>query len=1774
LKNQKRKQQKRKETTEEETTEEETTEEETTEEETTEEETTEEETTEEETTEEETTEEEAEEEFEDEEPEIILPTVDGEILEEGKEKVEEKIEDEEVTIFLNQSSVTYSGFVLPERRGALKEAGVGLSFASQGREGEDDELLIDWSLNGENWNNIVTLQQNQGYSNAQNSGYFYFELPSSLNWENFELLKIKFTALTNNPQGKELSIYLDSIWLEAIYEEEKKVEEPEIALLTFKKDFEGDEEPEFQFHYKKINEGFLASVGEALNLINYWENINTSVRVINSEGETLEILPDFVLENNGEFLLKIRKPKGFKPGLYKIILRIEEQGNVQELERDFSWGVLAINTNKSIYLPGEEAYLQMAALMDNGHTICDANLKLEIISPEGWVTSPEVQMSEECGPNNVIDKPDYFAYYQIAGTGVYEIKLTNLDNGCEITDQFETRDLVPFDVERVGPTRIYPLADYEMTLKIKANQDFSGQVIEQIPASFEIEETNYGGSTSMVQEEKSIVWDVQWKAGESYELEYTFDAPDVSPYFYLLGPLKLTEAWPRTAIFEEARQWQIAADSLSSYDFALRTPQTDCWGYQKSTNGYSFNTGTYVQTGEDAFTEGNYPVIESEDGNGLGWDNGSAKMQKFVFTIDESESNVTQLYIMANYNAETSSQVTLYVWNSDTSQWVSKATSTTTGGDVTINATISTSVGSYIDSDSKVHWYVFKEDPGGPPKYWYVDYTKMDVTYTYPDLQQIHYHWRNDDGTETGASSATSGSEDTALTALPKNTTKRVRVEISNEGTADSSSVTYRLEYGQKETTCAAISTWTDVGAGGGDWDMSLSQLVEGNDTTNIAVSIGGVSNENNNFETPNAAQKESSSQTAGITLSTTEYVEIEYSIEALAAATAGATYCFRLTNAGSTTNFTYTESKYPQVTLAGPDLQQIHYHWRNDDGTETTASSATSGSEDTFIPNPSKNTTKRLRIEISNEGTGASDAVTYRLEYGKKETTCAAISTWTDVGAGGGDWDMSDSANLTEGNNTTNIAVSTGGVTDENTTFETPNSAVKDTSSQTAGIILSTTEYVEIEYSIKALTAATSGFYCFRLTNAGSTTTFTYTKYPEAAIEVPDFYLNSSDIVFSDKNPEANEEIAISATVRNSGGSHYGQVLTDQHWDKENDSAIISGCYYVNSTIDTAQSFIPSYDFRLSKVALNFKTYGTEGTLTIKIQGDSGNLPDDSNVIATGTPTPTSGPATYTWFDFEFSTIPTLNSGTKYWIVAESTGADDNNSWCWTTDVDTVSDFPSNNAAQKGGGGWVALDSYRDCWFRTYKEPEILVKFYDGDPDGTGNQIGSAQEITNLISGVTQTAQVNWTPTSSGSYDIYVHIDRDGNISETNENNNENSKSISVLTFNQTTYRWYNNADNVQPGSVKADPNTEISGVADNEIIRARISNQVQSANLLAQTQSLKLQYAQMQGAVCGGGDETWYDMDSITSTSWYDTNWPYRKKIPISGSSGDGSDYQIKIKVGESNGASNYDFHLEGNCQPDFDDVRFADDNGTTLLDYWLEKTEGTTPNQTATFWVEVKDNLDSLQNIYIYYGHSTIGSTSNGDNTFIFFDDFPDAAINGTKWTSATVGNGSITVADSLVKLDNSGDPSEAKITTNNSFAFGNITEIKAKIKTGDNDYTYIGLKNTDNYLYQFVNFATAWEVARKRFLLKKSGTDVYRDVIIAFDTWYEIKMFSRGNFAEYWQGDTLIHKETYSSYCPSSTATAPIVLQAHGYGPAITDHIQADWVNNDSSYFMEG
>jgi len=126
--------------------------------------------------------------------------------------------------------------------------------------------------------------------------------------------------------------------------------------------------------------------------------------------------------------------------------------------------------------------------------------------------------------------------------------------------------------------------------------------------------------------------------------------------------------------------------------------------------------------------------------------------------------------------------------------------------------------------------------------------------------------------------------------------------------------------------------------------------------------------------------------------------------------------------------------------------------------------------------------------------------------------------------------------------------------------------------------------------------------------------------------------------------------------------------------------------------------------------------------------------------------------------------------------------------------------------------------------------------------------------------------------------------------------------------------------------------------------------------------------------------------------NVAWLPPGWDYRKSHAINGSTvGLLSDYAIRFIVYYGSGTdSGEDVYLDNNCRPDFGDVRFTRSDGSTQLDFWIEKK---TDGDHAVFWVEV-DSIPaspSSVTIYIYYGNNAATTTSNGRDTFDWFDDF---------------------------------------------------------------------------------------------------------------------------------------------------------------------------------------
>lgn len=150
-----------------------------------------------------------------------------------------------------------------------------------------------------------------------------------------------------------------------------------------------------------------------------------------------------------------------------------------------------------------------------------------------------------------------------------------------------------------------------------------------------------------------------------------------------------------------------------------------------------------------------------------------------------------------------------------------------------------------------------------------------------------------------------------------------------------------------------------------------------------------------------------------------------------------------------------------------------------------------------------------------------------------------------------------------------------------------------------------------------------------------------------------------------------------------------------------------------------------------------------------------------------------------------------------------------------------------------------------------------------------------------------------------------------------------------------------------------------------------------------------------------------------TVWATDWYNGNWDYRISFTISRASGAVTDYQFPLKIYYGSGTSGTEsvegitagkLYCDSKCQADFDDIRVTADDGTTLLDYWVE-TE--TDSTSEVIWIEFDSIGTSATTFYVYYGYGSATSVSSGADTFIDYDDFErdgDTDPVGGDWTAS--------------------------------------------------------------------------------------------------------------------------------------------------------------------------
>ncbi|RLE37229.1 hypothetical protein DRJ17_07005, partial [Candidatus Woesearchaeota archaeon] len=288
-----------------------------------------------------------------------------------------------------------------------------------------------------------------------------------------------------------------------------------------------------------------------------------------------------------------------------------------------------------------------------------------------------------------------------------------------------------------------------------------------------------------------------------------------------------------------------------------------------------------------------------------------------------------------------------------------------------------------------------------------------------------------------------------------------------------------------------------------------------------------------------------------------------------------------------------------------------------------------------------------------------------------------------------------------------------------------------------------------------------------------------------KVAVPPPDLSINNWDITFNPTEADFGWNVDISADVRNLSNDFMEELTEKQETGATG--------FLIQSNQYLAQGFVVSEDLSILSVEMWCYDYGSTGDMTtITITTGTTDIPSTGAEIIASTKNTVS--TEYEWVKFKFNgpvRLPVLPAGDAYWIIAKNSESP-SNGWVWKAQENTNPYTPASSAFNDGEGTSWNNGGNDDQMFRVYQSSNIVVSFYDGDPDDGGTLIG-VSTIAALNTNQTETAVLSWTATSpEANRDIYAYIDRANDIGESDETNNKAYNTIAISSAPDTVSDFF----------------------------------------------------------------------------------------------------------------------------------------------------------------------------------------------------------------------------------------------------------------------------------------------------------------------------------------------------------------------------------------------
>jgi hypothetical protein len=303
---------------------------------------------------------------------------------------------------------------------------------------------------------------------------------------------------------------------------------------------------------------------------------NVSYRIMqNGQDVTNKFSVSFTV---GSIVANIIPNEDAAPGQYTFQFGFMNpiNGELHQYQQNFLLGVVAFNTNRDVYTPGEEGVISIGVIDNQGVPTCfsadSVYPKLTITDPDGGTYQVPVLNTGNC---QILDstntEPDYMATFQFTTEGIYTVEVVADTGSGELSMVREIRvdANAPFSVERIAATRLYPVGWSPMNTLINIHDSFSGKIVERLPQGFDIQNvvvslsgTGSIGTATYIDDNlgrRIVINNVDAQPGDVITFTYEYDSPDISPEFYIIGPMEFMS--DDGTVILEARNWQIANDN-------------------------------------------------------------------------------------------------------------------------------------------------------------------------------------------------------------------------------------------------------------------------------------------------------------------------------------------------------------------------------------------------------------------------------------------------------------------------------------------------------------------------------------------------------------------------------------------------------------------------------------------------------------------------------------------------------------------------------------------------------------------------------------------------------------------------------------------------------------------------------------------------------------------------------------------------------------------------------------------------------------------------------------------------------------------------------------------------------------------------------------------------------------------------------------------------------------------------------------------------------------